>query len=491
MKLDNKGNKKSVFSKQRTKYGTYTVVLIALVLVGAIVINLLAVLLTQKLGLRADITDNRLYTISDTTVELLENLEEDIEVTVLTTEYNYQNTSSYRPIREVLMRYEQLSGGKLHVRYVDPYANPDIVAQYSELSTPNEADIIIASSKRYTSIVPSDLYDIRIDYSEGTQQQGLQAEQKFSSAIMYCLADELPVAVRTRGHGESELSSLNTLLTTANYTLDTVNLAVGELPERTALLIITNPQKDFTDEEIAVLEDYLNNSGNIIIFYDYTCPDLPNFELFMEDWGVRPMDYIVCDSEWNYTSPRAVIPQLNSTHTMTSDVRSSTGEYVVSVDSRPWELIWGDGVVTGFRRTTAIMTSTATSYAKSTETGENIQSYQKAAGDVDGPRYSGVLAEESNDNTGNRSNILFLSSGVAGDTLIDQDVFLNRNLLIHAVNFMNEDADALIVEARYATSSALSITGADARFIFWSLCVAVPVAVLGAGVVVWFRRRNR
>ena len=160
--MDNKKNRKSVFSKQKTKYGTYTVVLIALVLVGAVVINILASVLTQKLGLRADITDNRLYTISDSTVELLENLEEDIEVTVLTTEYNYQNTSSYRPIREVLMRYEQLSGGKLHVRYVDPYANPDIVEQYSELSAPNEADIIIASSKRYTSIVPSDLYDIRI-----------------------------------------------------------------------------------------------------------------------------------------------------------------------------------------------------------------------------------------------------------------------------------------------------------------------------------------
>ena len=58
--MDNKKNRKAVFSKQKTKYGTYTVVLIALVLVGAVVINILASVLTQKLGLRADVTDNRL-----------------------------------------------------------------------------------------------------------------------------------------------------------------------------------------------------------------------------------------------------------------------------------------------------------------------------------------------------------------------------------------------------------------------------------------------
>ena len=476
---------------QRTKYGTYTIIVVALFIVGAIVINLLSVGLTTRLGRRADIPDNRLYTISDTTVELLENLEEDITVTVLTTEYVYQNTSSLRPIREVLMRYEQLAGGKLSVRYVDPYANPAIVEQYSDLSTPSEGDIILASSKRYTSVSPSDLYDIRIDYTEGTQQQGLQAEQKFSSAIMYCLADELPRAVRTRGHDEDELSSLNSLLNTANYTLDTVNLAVAEIPEDTAILIINNPKVDFTDVEIDALEAYLNNSGNIIVFYDTTCPSLPNFELLMEDWGVKPQNLLVCDSEWAYTSPRAVIPQLNTSHTMTSNVRNTTGEYVVSVDSRAWDLVWGDGVINGFRRATAIMTTTVSSYGKSTTSGENITSYTKASGDVNGPFYVGVLSEEANPNTGNRASILFLSTGAALNDFIDNDIFLNRKFLIHAINYMNENADSIIVEARYATSTALSITKADANFVFWTLCVILPVAVLGTGIVIWTRRRNR
>ena len=489
--MDNKEKKQNKFSGIRAKYGTYTIIIVALFIVGAIVVNLLANVLTSRLGLRADITDNRLYTISDTTVELLENLEEDITVTVLTTEFNYQNISTYRPIREVLMRYEQLSGGKLSVRYVDPYANPDIVAQYSELSTPSAADIIIASSKRYTSVSPSDLYDIRIDYTAGTQQQGLQAEQKFSSAIMYCLADELPKAVRTRGHSEDDLSSLNSLLTTANYTLDAVNIAVAEIPEDTALLIITNPKTDFTDVEIDVLEKYLANSGNIIVFYDYTCPDLPNFKLFLEDWGVKPMDYMVCDSQWSYVSPRAVVPSLNTSHALAENVRTSTGEYVVSVDSRAWDLVWGSGVVNGFRRATSILDTTTSSYGKSTTSGEIIQNFNKAAGDVDGPFSIGVIAEEADPNTHNSAKILCLSTGAATNDIIDNDIFLNRKLLIHAINYMNENADALIVEGRYATSSSLSITQADANFVFWTMCIILPVGVLVAGGVIWFRRRNR
>lgn len=478
---------------QKTKYGSMAIAFTAIFLVAAVLVNVLGVLLTDRLGLRWDITDNRLYTISDTTVELLETLPEDIKVTVLSTEYAYQNTSTYRPIREVLTRYEQLSGGKLTVRYVDPYANPDIVSQYSEISTPNEADIIIESSKRYKAITPSDLYDIRIDYSEGTQQQGLQAEQKFSSAIMYCLADELPKAIRTSGHDEDDLSGLNSLLTTANYSLDRLNLAINEIPDDCALLIITNPKSDFQDVEIERLEQYLDGDGSVIVFYDTTIGrHLTKFELFMEDWGVAPQDTLVCDSEWAYTSPVAVIPALDSTHELTSSINRNTGDYVVSTYSRAWSTVWGaSGTVKGFRRATSLLTTTATSYGKSTASGQNISTFSKQDGDTNGPFYIGVLSEQNNPNTGSKSNILFLSSGVASDAVLENDMFLNRRLMISAINFMNEDSDAIIVEARYAQSTSLTITKADANFIFWTMCVAIPVGVLVAGGVVWFRRKNR
>ena len=478
---------------QKTKYGSMAIAFTAIFLVAAVLVNVLAVLVTDRLGLRWDITDNRLYTISDTTVELLETLPEDIKVTVLATEYAYQNTSTYRPIREVLTRYEQLSGGKLTVRYVDPYANPEIVTQYSEISTPNEADIIIESSKRYKAITPSDLYDIRIDYSEQTQQQGLQAEQKFSSAIMYCLADELPKAIRTSGHDEDDLSGLNSLLTTANYSLDRLNLAINEIPDDCALLIITNPKSDFQDVEIERLEKYLDGDGSVIVFYDTTIGrHLTKFELFMEDWGVAPQDTLVCDSEWAYTSPVAVIPALDSTHELTSSINRNTGDYVVSTYSRAWSTVWGaSGTVKGFRRATSLLTTTATSYGKSTASGQNISTFSKQDGDTNGPFYIGVLSEQNNPNTGSKSNILFLSTGVASDAVLENDMFLNRRLMISAINFMNEDSDAIIVEARYAQSTSLTITKADANFIFWTMCVAIPVGVLVAGGVVWFRRKNR
>ena len=478
---------------QKTKYGSMAIAFTAIFLVAAVLVNVLAVLVTDRLGLRWDITDNRLYTISDTTVELLETLPEDIKVTVLATEYAYQNTSTYRPIREVLTRYEQLSGGKLTVRYVDPYANPEIVTQYSEISTPNEADIIIESSKRYKAITPSDLYDIRIDYSEQTQQQGLQAEQKFSSAIMYCLADELPKAIRTSGHDEDDLSGLNSLLTTANYSLDRLNLAINEIPDDCALLIITNPKSDFQDVEIERLEKYLDGDGSVIVFYDTTIgKHLTKFELFMEDWGVAPQDTLVCDSEWAYTSPVAVIPALDSTHELTSSINRNTGDYVVSTYSRAWSTVWGaSGTVKGFRRATSLLTTTATSYGKSTASGQNISTFSKQDGDTNGPFYIGVLSEQNNPNTGSKSNILFLSTGVASDAVLENDMFLNRRLMISAINFMNEDSDAIIVEARYAQSTSLTITKADANFIFWTMCVAIPVGVLVAGGVVWFRRKNR
>lgn len=478
---------------QKTKYGSMAIAFTAIFLVAAVLVNVLGVLITERVGLRWDITDNRLYTISDTTVELLETLPEDINVTVLATEYYYQNNSGYRDIREVLIRYEQLSGGKLSVRYVDPYSNPDIVQKYSEISTPSEKDIIIESSKRYKTVSPSDLYDMRAVYTPEGYKGGLQAEQKFSSAIMYCLADSLPKAIRTSGHDEDDLSSLNSLLTTANYSLDKLNLAINELPEDCALLIITNPKSDFTDIEIERLEKYLDGSGSVIVFYDTSIgKHLTKFELFMEDWGVAPQDTLVCDSEWAYPqAPYAVIPALDQSHDITTSINRNTGDYVVFPYARAWNVIWGNGTVKGFRRATSLLTTTATSYGKSTTSGQNISTFTKQDGDTNGPFYIGVLSEQNNPNTGSKSNILFLSTGFASDSMLDNDMFLNRRLMISAINFMNEDSDAIVVEPRYLESESLSMTSADANFIFWSICVVIPVGVLVAGGVVWFRRKNR
>lgn len=479
---------------QKTKYGSMAIAFTAIFLVAAVLVNVLGVLLTDRLGLRWDITDNRLYTISDTTVELLETLPEDIKVTVLSTEYAYQNSSGYRDIREVLMRYEQLSGGKLTVRYVDPYANPDIVSQYSEISTPNERDIIIESSKRYKAITPSDLYDMRAVYTPEGYKGGLQAEQKFSSAIMYCLADQLPKAIRTSGHDEDDLSELNSLLTTANYSLDRLNLAINEIPEDCALLIITNPKSDFQDVEIERLEKYLDGNGSVIVFYDYTIgKHLTKFELFMEDWGVAPQDTLVCDSEWAYRTQAWVIPSLDSTHTLTTSINRNTGDYFVAQYSRAWSILFGNGKsgeIKGFRRATSLLTTTATSYGKSTASGQNISTFSKQDGDTNGPFYIGVLSEQNNPNTGSKSNILFLSTGMVTGILED-DAFLNRRFMLSAINFMNEESDAIVVEPRYLDSESLTISKADANFIFWTMCVAIPVGVLAAGGVVWFRRKNR
>lgn len=479
---------------QKTKYGSMAIIFTAIFLVAAVLVNVLGVLITDRLGLRWDITDNRLYTISDTTVELLENLPEEINITVLATEYYYQNSNGYRDIREVLMRYEQLSGGKLSVRYVDPYANPDIVQKYSEISTPNEKDIIIESSKRYKAITPTDLYDMRAVYTPEGYKGGLQAEQKFSSAIMYCLADELPKAIRTSGHDEDDLSSLNSLLTTANYSLDRLNLAINEIPDDCALLIITNPKSDFQDVEIERLEQYLDGDGSVIVFYDYTIGrHLTKFELFMEDWGVAPQDTLVCEgSQWSYTSPAIVIPALDSSHTLTTSINRNTGDYLIYPAARAWSTIWGaSGTVKGFRRATSLLTTTATSYGKSTASGQNISTFAKQDGDTNGPFYIGVLSEQNNPNTGSKSNILFLSTGVASDAVLENGMFLNRRFMISALNFMNEDSDAIVVEPRYLDSESLTITKADANFIFWTMCVAIPVGVLVAGGVVWFRRKNR
>jgi len=87
---------------------------------------LIAVILSNALlrGIRIDLTENRLYTLSDGTVNILENISEPINLYLF---FSNQATADYPALRiyavrvqEMLEEFEQRSGGNLAVTVIDP-----------------------------------------------------------------------------------------------------------------------------------------------------------------------------------------------------------------------------------------------------------------------------------------------------------------------------------------------------------------------------------
>ena len=478
-----------IFGRKGVRYGSTAIAFTALFLAAVVLVNVLAGVLTNKFNLHFDLTDKRLYEISDETKKFLsEELDRDILITVFAPEYYYIDADAYAPIREVLLRYITLSGEKIKVRYVDPYTNPEIVEKYTTFGNISRFDIVVESDLRYKKLTTADLYEIRTDYdSEESYISGLQAEQKLSSAISYCIVDKLPTALRVQGHGEELFSKLNALLTSANYSVDSINLSVEDIPDDCSMLVICSPERDFTVEEIEKLDDYFARNGNALIFYDINVPELPVFERFMADWGVAYDQVLVADSTRAISQPTNIAPSFIS-HEMTDSIASSN-EYVIAPASRAISKLYE---TYEWRTVHSILVSSSTSYGKSYTSGETIDT-TKQEGDIAGPFNICVLTEQDvlRNLEHNYSRILFCSSGMVADDILSTDTFLNSKLILQALNYMNEDADSIVVSSKYYQSSTLSIVAAQAKVVFWVLCVILPVGILTTGIVVWARRRNK
>lgn len=480
----------AIFSRKGVKYGSATIAFTAIFLVAIILINVLSGVLTSKFNLRFDLTDERLYEISDETKKFLaEELDRDILITVFAPEYYFIDSDTYAPIREVLLRYAALANDRISIRYIDPYSNPEIVEQYTTFGTVSRFDIIIESDLRYKKLATADLYAISTDYeTEESYISGLQAEQKLSSAISYCIVDKLPKALRVQGHGEEVFTGLNGLLTSANYSVDSINLSVDDIPEDCSMLVIASPERDFTAEEIAKLDEYFERNGNALVFYDINVGELPVFERFMADWGVAFEQVLVADSTRAISHPTNIAPSF-ITHDMTSTIASSN-EYVIAPSSRAISLLYDNE---GWRTTYPILVSSTGSYGKAYTQGTAITDYSKQDGDIAGPFNICVLSEQNiiKNMASNYSRILFCPSALAADEMLEMDTFLNSKFFLQALNYMNEDADSIIVSSKYFQSTTLSLVASQAKVIFWVLCVILPVGTLGTGLVVWVRRRNK
>lgn len=119
-------------------------------------------------------------------------------------------------------------------------------------------------------------------------------ESFMASMIYWVTVKDHPKAYFTVGHSEQLDRSFLTLLTTAGYTIDTVDLKNEEVPEDAGLLIISNPMSDFEKAaegsgvrtEAERLESYVKDGGNVYVALDPYVTGLTVLESFLSDKGI-------------------------------------------------------------------------------------------------------------------------------------------------------------------------------------------------------------
>ena len=115
---------KKAFGGNSFRYGTYSVVLTAVVIAIIAVINVLVAGLPSAVT-NVDMTSVKLYSIGETTEELVGALKEDVTIYVIATEGSENKT-----LMQMLDKYVDLSS-HVKVELIDPNTNPVLLTKYN------------------------------------------------------------------------------------------------------------------------------------------------------------------------------------------------------------------------------------------------------------------------------------------------------------------------------------------------------------------------
>ena len=204
--------------KKSLKNGSYSMGITAIVIAVLVVINLIVGQIPEKYT-QVDVSTQKLYTISDTTVKYLKDMNTDVTIYHIV-----QSGKEDSVLEKMLTRYEEESK-HIKVEKKDPVLYPNFTSQYTSDDVADNSLIVVAGEKSKV-ISYSDLYETEMDYTTyQTNTTGFDGEGQIDSAISYVTSENLPVIYTLEGHEELELnSSLTDSLQKANYDVQSLNL---------------------------------------------------------------------------------------------------------------------------------------------------------------------------------------------------------------------------------------------------------------------------
>ena len=448
----------------------YALTALLMVLVFALA-GAVSVVLTDDYGMRLDLTEESLYTLCDETHRVLASLESPAEITVLNTRAEFPLVTAN------LLDSYAAAGAELTVRYVDPYLNPTLVQAYAQQGVHVElSDLIVSCGGRMKQLKLTDLYELNQD---GTQVVRLPAEQKITSAIDYVTGKDRALALFTDGHGEAPTSSMMELFETNHYQTAYSAISVLGIDEHTQMLVVCAPRRDFTDEEIHLVEEYLHRGGSVMVFLEPGTQSLERLGAFLADWGIAPTNDVVREPRLYVSASELNVAASYVSHPI-NQYFTDNRYYVIAPSCMPLEQVYTRQGTTVTRQ---VLTSTGDAYAL----GENGLGVSRK-----GPFPLAMTAERTTTtDEGEKTGRLFVAGSrmMLGDDLMTSPSMANRDFLAQAAGWCMGEEELLSIPAADMSGKFLPVVAGEAYAIAAVLLGAVPACILLLGAVIWLRRR--
>lgn len=466
-------------------------------------VNAILYLLAQNYTfLNIDLTRDKLFVLSPTTVDFIKSLDKDVTIYILATEDNFADTSAYNAQANQVFRQFQKNGPKISLVYVDYVKNPSFAAAYPDLMM-KQGDILVTCNKtnaaagtaRRVLVKTEELFN----YS-GTQRQNMtivssRAEEAIYTAILSVTSDRPLKAAIISGHGEYAIDAFIKVLEKNNYEMSAINLVSGTIDPSFDMAFIIAPRQDFGETELNTLDNFLYNSGNYgkTIFYCASAdqPELPNIATFLREWGATIGDGVVFETNeqrvYNYQPFYAV-----------ADYAEDEFSSLLQINTKPVLVPVCRPLVKNFDYRNNYSTKVLLEFSASTGVRPSNAPAGFKADDatIRGPlpalilcRYS--LMDRSTGKPDKVSNILVSGSAVMLDSLaVDNPSFSNTEYLVNIFNRLSSRIDIIPLAPKSFTGSGLNLPRLTVNIIGLAFIVILPLLILATGITIWIKRKR-
>ncbi len=472
----------SFLKSRQTRYTAYagTYILVVLAVLGAV--NFLA----NRYDKSYDSTSNKQFSLSDQTIKVVGNLKNDVRLTY------FDEATRFPQARDLLDRYTALSP-KLKVEFIDPTKKPQ---QAKSAGYRRDVTILVDSGLR-----KEEAKSLTEEEVTGALIRSLKSGERnacfVNAANEHSIEDSAPTGY----------SLMKQLLERDNYKTRTIDfkpkaaepgkpLAIGQTPPAAAVevpkdcltLIVGGPQLAYPPPIVDAIKKYVEGGGHALFLLDNVMkigrgePTAENTELvaMLSEWGVTANKDLVLDlsgiGNMFGAGPEIPIILAYEAHAITRPLTRVPTAFPVP---RSLEIKSGGKSTVeklfGTTEDSISVNEVAANGAIDPKKGKKGPHTLAAAGTLQGTPAGRFVVVGTSQWVENRA--------MGSRTLGNRDLFMNM------INWLSADEDLISIRPKSTEDRPLTLTAQKLNLVFWLSVVFFPLAIVGFGMVTWWKRR--
>jgi len=431
-----------------------------------IVVVILIAQISLKTNISSDWTANSKNTLSESTIELLSQLKDDITIQVfISTDNDYREA-----LEEHLSRYKKVNK-KLNIEYINPDFSPDLVRQNN---IQQQGEMVVSHGSQQTHV-----FDL--------------SEQSLSNALISVSRNKEQWLTFIEGHGERSpfgqenynLSTWGEQLKQKGFKFQALNLVEhSHIPNNTATVIIASPEKPWLDGEISIIQDYISAGGNVLWLADPNTHQ--HLSALAEQINIEFIPGTVID-------PNAELLGIDDpTFTLINDYANHPiGEATSTVTLFPTAIALEAESTTSDWQQVSLLNSQDNVWSKATDINKGTSLEFEQGSDTPGPLSLGYLLtrmftadKEKQQRIAIIGDSDFVSNSYIGNAA-------NLELGIALINWLAQDDELISIPIKTTIDNSLDLSRTQSIVIGLGFLIVMPLILFGFAFIIWRQRRRR